>query len=227
MSSLVNLQVEAPKLPVLNTRASEVIVVDDKDSYEFAVTMASEMKVRWKEIDAKRVELKAGALKACKDIDAFFKPALSFYEDEEKAIKIKLNAYIAAEREREQKRAEAAAKAAKEEQDELAKQAAAKLKKGDIDGAQAILDQAAVTAPVDVAKAELKVDGGHTRKVWCAELTDAGAFLKAAIEGKHGDLMQFVNVDVTKLKRLIAAGGARDIPGVRVWQEEHAVISTF
>lgn len=224
MSALVSLQVEAPKLPVLGSRASEMIAVDDKDSYEFAVTVAAEMKGRWKEIDAKRVELKAGALKACKDIDAFFKPALTFYEEEEAAIKSKLNAYIAAQRKAEQERQAELNRIAKEEQDALAKRAASALKKGDVDGAQALLDQAAVTGPADAHKEVLKVDGGHTRKVWTVELVDAAEFLRYALANPA--YLQHVDINLGSLKRLISAGGT--IPaGVRAQQEEHAVIGTF
>lgn len=222
MTHLVELQVERPELPAISSRGSELIEIEDRDSYEYAVSFCTDMKSKYDEIEKKRVELKAPILAAGKAIDGFFKPALEFFESEIRTVKNKLSVYIQAERKREDEKLRAAQQAADEERARLLAEAVAAKQAGDKEAAKALREQAAVTTAVVDAPTDMKTGASHTRKDWVVEIVDEEAFIKAALKDK----MLFaacVEIKVGPLKKRIAAGG-KIPPGVKAEQVEAVVL---
>jgi len=218
VENLVSLTVAKPQLPTL-TGTSAMLIVEDADSYELGVSMCADAKAEWKKWDGQREALKAGSLKACRDIDLFFKPVLEFFAREEDAIKIKLLAFRKKEAAAAAERQAEANRIAAEEQARLRKLADAAAKKGNADKAEALREQAAVTAPVEVVRENLKVSGSSARQKWVVTVTDKAAFLKEAASIPL--LHHSIDIDTGKLAKLAqATGQALNHAGITCAQEE-------
>lgn len=220
MSKLVSIEVEAPApFPVPAVKVSDMLVVVDQDTYEAGVSMVAEVKSEWKKYDDARTKLKAGALQACKDIDNFFRPALTYLAAEEATMKGKLLAYTKEQDRIRQAAIVAAEKAAADERARLEKIAAKLEKKGDNAGAFAVRDEIAVTTAVHVPVAVEKANGASQRGKWVVEITDKAAFLYAALSNDM--LMGAITIDTGMLARTATAlGAALTYPGLKCTREQ-------
>lgn len=219
MTELVALHIETPAVaPLPQQRMSELLVVTSQDDYQHGVELVSEMKGIWKSLDEKRVALKAGALKACRDVDAFFKGPLDYYAAEEVAIKAKLVAFRrAAEAAADKARVEAE-KVARAERARLEAEALAAAKSGDVDKAEDLINQSeVVAAPVTIVSA-VSAPGSSIRHKWTAHISDKSAFLAEA--AKNAALAGLVDVNLNGLSRFAVGAFAPNIPGVVFEREE-------
>lgn len=69
------------------------LVIRSAEDYVMVATLVSEAKGEFKRVDGQREELKAPSLEACRRVDAFFKPPLTFLLEAEKIGKGKLTEY--------------------------------------------------------------------------------------------------------------------------------------
>jgi uncharacterized membrane protein YqiK len=69
------------------------LVIRTSEDYVMVATLVSEIKGEYKRVDGQREELKAPSLEACRRVDAFFKPPLTFLLEAEKIGKGKLTDY--------------------------------------------------------------------------------------------------------------------------------------
>jgi hypothetical protein len=217
MGNLVELKVEQPTLPAVGNWP--VIVVEDKDSYEFCVQHIAGVKKLYKSIDDKRTELKAPILAAGRGIDGFFKPFLDACLKEESDKKGVALAWKKGEDERVRREQEELNRIAVEEQRALEKKAKAAEKSGNLARAEALREQAAVTGPADAAPADTKVAGSGVRKVWKCRVKNAREFLLHEASASNNDPERFLEIDAVKLAKFVQAGGMLP-PGIEAWQED-------
>lgn len=219
MGNLVTLDIDKPEMPALETTSSPAsrLVVVDSGTLEYASALIGDVKSQWKALDAKRQELKSGPLKACRDIDAFFKPALDYLSSEEQTAKSKVAGYLAEQakaRAAAEEEARKAVEAERAKHEAAAREAAAA---GDLEKAAAMQAQAAmITAPV-VAPVE-KTAGIAAGGRWVAEVTDKMALLRFVVANPAFEYL--VDVNGPALRTLISGSkGKQVIPGVTARKE--------
>lgn len=69
------------------------LVIRTSEDYVVAANDLAEVKGQFKAVDKQREELKAPSLEACRRVDAFFKPPLTFLQQAETVLKGKLTEY--------------------------------------------------------------------------------------------------------------------------------------
>lgn len=175
-----------------------------------------EVKIKSKRLDLKRVDLKAGALETCREIDGFFKPAINAYDELAKIYRRKINGYnteqariVTEKQEKEQLRVK------KIEDDKKAKileQAKKAEEKGNTQKAESLTERAdAYVAPVKVIPKAQKVTGFVARKRWVGKVID-----------KSKVPLVYMDVNQTKLNKFAVmhkenANG--QVPGVQFYSE--------
>lgn len=87
----------ATEAQLIKTRAGAVVVRSPRE-YELAAGDRGKIKLKFKEIETRRVYLKAPALEQCRRIDEFFREPLQFLKDAESGIERAMLAYQNEER---------------------------------------------------------------------------------------------------------------------------------
>lgn len=125
--ALVELTIARPPILILDAQQAasfaEQFVVDNQLTAEVASAEIASIKAQWQALEDQRVKLKAGALQACRDIDAFFRPALAYLEAAEQTHKRKIGHFLQKEEIARQAAQAKAREAARAEQERLAKEA--------------------------------------------------------------------------------------------------------
>jgi hypothetical protein len=108
-------------------------------------------------------------------------------------------------------------RAAEDERQRLAKEAAKAMRNGDVAGAKEALAQAEATPTPVLATATPILEGTSFRRPWEVEITDPIALLKDVIDGK-APLSVVKEFDLSFLKKEAAKRGGIPFAGVRAWQ---------
>lgn len=184
----------------------------------------------WKTIEAARNAEKAPYLAAERQVDGFFKPTLERLDRIKRAMLDRAGAYNRAKadaerrvREEEARRQREAADLARQEAEQAAAAGRMDDAMADLAGAQvaaAAASEAAAAATAPAADLTRTRSGAGTlittRTVWAFEVTDFDAIpidrLKPYLKREH----------VEQAIRLAVKQGVRDLPGVRIFQEEAA-----
>lgn len=177
------------------TKSIKSLQAEVKETFDPICEKAHEA---WKEATAQREK----HLSPLKTIEDFLKKRIGNY-------------YAEQERIQEQKRREAEARAREEERKEkerLEKLAKKAEKKGDIEGAEAMRQEAETVAvvPEIVEKQAQKVDGIKISEQWKFEITNPMLVPR-----------EFCKPDESAIRSVVkATKGMKQIPGVRIWSEK-------
>lgn len=227
----LNLAIEQPQKESLIAEASkslslaESITIDSATMYEAAAEEVRAVKVKIKELEARRKEI-TGPLDAAKKsvMDLFRQPiemlekagkilgtALVNYDNEQARIKRERQALLDAE--------------ARKERERLAEEAAALAEAGRTEEAAAKLDTAAViSAPTVEAVAEKPSGISYTER-WHAEVTDIVALCRFVAE--NPDQRELVTANTVALNGMARAlKGSMRIPGVKPVSERTTTVRT-
>ncbi len=193
--------------------------------------VAAEAARAWKELDAERSREKEPFLKAGREVDAFFKPALDRLDRIKRALTDRVNVYQrakAAEARRRQQEAEAEARRKAEEARRQAEEAA---KHGRADDALAALEDAAAAereareavaaTPTAAESTRLRTASGTTittRTTMAFEVEDYDAIPL----DKLRPYLDRAAIDKALRAYLKVAKGSAKLPGVRFFEEEAA-----
>ena len=228
-------------------RDAESLDVTDDDRLKFAVALGGEASKIAKRIDAKRKEVTAEATDFVKAVNGFCKDYTDRLGEVVMITKKKIGAYQYQQELERRKAEEAARKAAQELQDKLRREAeeanrkareeaarkaeeeakamaateaeieAAK-KKAEEEAARHEIRAPIVTAPViPVQEKVTRTETGaaaHVRKVWKAEVVNEAEVPR-----------EYLTVDMKKVNDAVRMG-AREIPGVRIFEEVSTVFRT-
>lgn len=179
---------------------AQTIAIDNDADLENASGVLKTIADTKKEVEARRQFFVKPLNDQVKRINELFKGLAAPLLEADTMIRRKVSEYRAAQAEIARKEQERLNKLAAEQQARLDKKAE---KKG--------VEAPKITAPV-VAAPPTKVGNVATRKVWKFEITDAG---KVPAE--------YLVVDETKIRRDVNAG-VREIPGVRIFQDEQIAV---
>jgi len=228
-------------------RDAEALDVTDDDRLKYAVALGGEASKIAKRIDAKRKEVTAEASDFVKSVNGFCKDYTDRLAEIVTITKKKIGAYQYRQELERRKQEEAARKAAQELQDKLRREAeemnrkareeaarkaeeeakaraasqaeieAAK-KKAEEEAAKHEIHAPIVTAPViPVQEKVTRTETGaaaHVRKVWKAEVVNEAEVPR-----------EYLTVDMKKVNDAVRMG-AREIPGVRIFEEVSTVFRT-
>lgn len=200
------------EVSLVERNAMGVVIANDAD-YEAAAEITRSVKQTQKKVEEYWEPLRASTYKAYKDVMGKKKQMTDPLEKAEKILKGKMGAY-AAQKERERKaQEEAARKAAQAEMDRKLAEAAAAEKAGDVLGAEMAMAEAEImddaAASITVGAKAPKVSGVSTCKNWVIKNIDAS---KVPID-IAGVVIRPVD-EKAILSLIRATKGAVKIPGV-------------
>lgn len=200
------------EVSLVEQAARSVVISNDAD-YEAAAEITRKVKQTQKKVDEYWEPLRASTYKAYKDVMGKKKQMTDPLEKAEKILKTKIGAY-AAQKERERRAAEEAArKAAQEEMDRKLAEAAAAEKAGDTIGAEMAMAEAEImddaAASIIIGAKAPKVEGMSTTKTWVIKNIDPS---KVPID-IAGVVIRPVD-EKAVLALIRATKGAVKIPGV-------------
>lgn len=160
------------------------LVIRTHEDYAAAATDLAAVKSQWKSVDKDREELKAPSLEACKRVDNFFRPPLTFLLEAEKILKGKITAYDAEQdrlRKAEQARLDEIARKERERKEAEAREVERKAReKADAERRAAEeARQAAATAAREAAEARARGDAEAAAKAVEAAREASKAALRA------------------------------------------------
>jgi hypothetical protein len=201
---------EKPAMPSVGSaeRMAAILVVEDQETYDVAMSTAAEWKAEREAWEAKRKSY-ADPVNVLKDmIQADFMPIIRGYDAAIAMAKAKGVTFLKAE---EQKRLDAQAAADKAYRDaQVAAEAAAKkLEKKNPEAAEAVREAAQLMAATIVAPTVAQSSGNSAPKKWKGRVTDAQRFIafvaanpaySALLEIKQGDLDRMINASKGGLK---------------------------
>lgn len=207
----------------------KAIKVTDEDSAQKALIVGKELSAMIKLVEAKGTELKAPLNKKVKEIIAYEKSLIALLEEGKNHIKSEL---VAREKILEEKRREEFRKA-EEARKKAEAEAVAKLQ----EAKQESETVAMFMSPTEVKKAEIVATAEAERtmvqlhtdhsaaKKEIASLKVAGARRRWVFEITDAKLVprEYLTVE-EKLVRAAVAAGAREIPGVRIFEETSVAI---
>lgn len=170
-------QAEEITVVAMNSATSELALatefqVSDQVTLERADEWCREIKENYGQLEDKRVSLKAGALQTCRDIDAFFKPAIAALEEVEVVLKDKANDYEQKQlylKEQAEKEAKAKAEKERKRKEDLAKKAMAR---GDIKKAKEHIEKSMEVVTEVVEETFERPESASISESWYAEVTD-------------------------------------------------------
>lgn len=194
--------------------------VTDDDEAGRAATLAKLLADIAKAADEQRVKLKAPYLDAGKKIDAAFKPLTEACDKVKRQVVALIDAY---RREQEAKAAEArrAAEAEARAREEAARAAEAEGRAVEAARAAAEAEAARERAEMVAAPAAIRSQYGQvasTRKEWRFTIADRRKLPKAVLD--HPKVIEAVEAVVASMVR----GGAREIPGVQIFETSKTVV---
>lgn len=194
------------------------LVVNDKESCQYAADIIRDAKVRGKRLDEWRKKITRPMDEAKKAVMDLFRPAQDAMADVEKIIKPKIAKYNAdLERERARKLAEAEEKARKE-REELEELAALAAETGDNDAAIDFSFQADSVVAEVPAFADEKISGVSIRKTWVGDVYDIVELCKAIGDGRIPPGV--IDVKQSEINKLANAWGTeRDFAGIKFTQK--------
>ncbi len=202
--------------------AAESFQIGTPEQYENSGDLLRMIKAKQKEVSATRTGITDPMNAAKKRVMDLFKPITDRLAAAEQTIKAGMLTFTRAE---EAKRREAQleldrlAAAERKRLEDRAKKAEAKGQ----DARAEVLTEAAAGAYAPQATAPTKAEGVHTRTTWKAEVTDAHAFIKAAVDDPN--LAPYIQIDMQKLNALARSLKAdMKIPGVRAVSEEAVAV---
>lgn len=219
MSELVLPQPTATLAPIESSTSSLVVlatalVVESQPDMAEGTDLLAQIKKTLKRSEEARDVLVRPLNDHVKMINAQFKTVTAPLADAERTIRQKMLTYATA---LEKERQEEAERARRAEQERALEAAAALEAAGKIVEAEVTLSFAA-EAKAEVARVEpTTTDAGNTtsiRKIWKHEVVDFGAVPDA-----------FKIADDAKIREAVRAG-IREIPGVRIYQEDSLAINT-
>lgn len=219
MSELVLPQPTATLAPIESSTSSLVVlatalVVESQPDMAEGTDLLAQIKKTLKRSEEARDVLVRPLNDHVKMINAQFKTVTAPLADAERMIRQKMLTYAAA---LEKERQEEAERVRRAEQERALEAAAALEAAGKIVEAEVTLSFAA-EAKAEVTRVEpTTTDAGNTtsiRKIWKHEVTDFGAVPDA-----------FKIADDVKIREAVRAG-TREIPGVRIYQEDSLAINT-
>jgi hypothetical protein len=202
---------------------AEAVPCETPEEYDAVVELMQDIKASTKEVEAKRVEMKAPILKAGKLIDGLFRPALERYKKVQSILKVDKAAPYLKKKAAARLEAERAAQAVVDkERNRLALLAVKAAARGDEKKAAQFEERSEAVAPVEAVVPEEK-SPVVIKKKWRARLRDK-ELLVSHISGT-GDHLEAVTVDMAYLNGLaVETGGRAHIPGVEFYQEETVVV---
>jgi len=216
-------------------RDAESLEVTDEDRLKFAVALGGEAAKITKRIDAKRKEVTAEASDFVKSVNGFCKDYTDRLGEVVMITKNKIGVYRHQQELERRKQEEAARKAAQEFQEKLrleaeeanrkAREEAARkaeeetrvrlAKEAEEEAAKHEIQAPVVTAPVIPVKEKVtRTETGaaaHERKAWKAEVINEAEIPR-----------EYLTVDMKKINEAVKMG-AREIPGVRIFEETSTV----
>jgi hypothetical protein len=212
--------------------------IQDADDAEMGSQELFNLSRQLKEMDEKRVFLKAPSLEAGRRIDDFFREPIATISAQIVRLRSKLGVYVQRvedqrlreedeERQRQRDEREKSERIAREKEIEAG---AAELEGRDADAerlaAEAEKHRDVAEAPVvrTVATTPVRVAGLSSSKPWKGEVTDVDALFMAAAEHPH--LRSLFKVDASAVNALAkATKSAKAFPGLRFFQETK--VATF
>lgn len=192
------------------------------DSPEMMTAAADELKkikAKSKDLENRRMAMTRPLDDTKKQIMDLFRQPLQFLADAESLIKRGMLSY-----QNEQERIRRAEQArldeiARKERERLEKRAQAAEAKGQTEKAEALHEQAETVPVPVVAHAAPRVDGISTRETWSAEVTDMRALLQGVLDGKVPDVAVIADMKVLNAQAR-ALKGAMNYPGVKAVSEK-------
>ena len=205
------------------TTSRRVLTVSDAMEAEEATDSLRSLAALCKEVETIRKEIKAPVLELGKKIDAIAAEFIGDAAAEKARLETALGTYQAAE----QRKADAARRAAQEEADRLAREAAKAQREAEratTDGEQDRTQQAAAQAEAKAIEARVvaaeiapvKPAGVAVRQPWKFEVVDINALFKA-----RPDLC-VIEPNNAGIRAQIPHN--QNIPGLRIWQEAKASV---
>jgi hypothetical protein len=195
------------------------IEVKDQKGKELAVSIGGNVKKIFNKIEAQRKKVTEDERNFVSSVNGYCKMITDKLTAAEVSLKKKISDYDLQQRIELQKREAAAAKAARELQAKLDKEAAEANAKAKADNPEAKVI-VAPQVPEPIVPKESKITRTETgtssyqRKVWKAEVTDDSLVPR-----------EYCSPDIKKINDAVKMG-TREIPGVRIWEESTTVFRT-
>ena len=213
------------KIDAMRAQA-EAVQVTDQESHDTALTMIGEAKQVAKQIETKRVEVKAPYLNVCKAIDGFAGPLVQTVKGIAGALEDKIRPWII-EQDRKRRAAEAEARRAAEEArrkaeaeaQEKARQAAAQAaEKGEPPPPPEPVVMPAMPAVPTETRSRVETATASVDVVWDWHVEDIHAALqnRDLVEARKDALIKALTPEIN----LQVKAGRRDLLGVAIYQTE-------